>query len=88
MKLTPDDEEASTIDLSQLTQRELGLMLVSYEDLVRVMKEANNTLIYKLAAAPGFTNEHGRIISDWSAFYNELFDRHTLQMEMATAVVN
>ena len=85
--LAASDEDASKIDLSQLTHTELGQLLVKYENLVRVMREANNSLILKLASA-GATDEQMRIINDWSVFHNRLFDVHALELEMATAVVN
>lgn len=69
------------IDVDQLTPGELKLLLSTYEGLVEILRAANNTLILKLSAAPGFSAEHTEILNDWSAFHNCLFEHHAHEVE-------
>ena len=66
---------AKEIDMTQLTHGELMGILKTYDEAMDIITTSNNTLLAKLHACPGTTNDHVEILNNWSLFHAHVMDR-------------
>lgn len=77
------ESSRTKIEVDQLTPGEIATLFQRYNDVIGAMVASNNTLLVKLAAVPGTTDDHVTILNDWTAF--NTFLTHALAIEVEKA---